>query len=136
MKMRWKLLLLLSLISISLVLATSGDDEVENVESVKSDYDEGMNLDVKVAEEEENVNEEKTEENTEDVETDNSEPPTTDEELPVVDEDIVDVDTEPIKALNSNVNGKYSNYDDYNTFNLEASDNSYDWMSEFFFNLF
>lgn len=132
MKMRWKWILLLSLISISFVLATSGDEDVENVENVKSDDNE-ENLNVKVADEEEKVNEEDTEGNTEVVVSENSEPPTVDEEPPEVDEDTVDVDTEPIKALNSNVNGKYSNYDDYNSFNLEASNTGYDWNSELLF---
>lgn len=126
--MRWKWLLLLSLISISFVLATSGEEDAESVDIVKSENNE-ENLNV-VHDEEEKVNEEETEGNT-DVVSGHSDPPTVDEEQPpVVDEDTVDVDTEPIKPLNSNVNGKYSNYDDYNSFNLDASDTGYDWNSE------
>ena len=58
MKMRWKLLLLLSLISISFVLATSEEEDVESVDIVKSDNNE-ENLNV--AHEDEKVNEEETE---------------------------------------------------------------------------
>lgn len=126
--MRWKWLLLLSLISISFVIATS-DENGDKVEIVNNDgdenYDEGS--DAKVVEDVETVNEEEkeTEPNTEE------NPPEKEEEKPEedpVDEDTVDV--EPISVQKAKNKGKYMNYDDYMTFNLDQSDSNYDWNGE------
>lgn len=131
--MRWKWLLLLSLISISFVIATS-EENGDKVEIVNNDddenYDEGS--DAKVVEEDvETVNEEEkeTEPNTEE------NPPEENEkeeeikpDVDPLDEDTVDV--EPISVQKAKDKGKYMNYDDYMTFNLDQSDSNYDWNGE------
>jgi hypothetical protein len=131
--MRWKWLLLLSLISISFVIATSDDESGDKVEIVNNDddenYDEGS--DAKVVEEEvETVNEEKeTEPNTEENQPENNEQVETKAtDLDPLDEDTVDV--EPISVQKAKDKGKYLNYDDYMTFNLDQSDSNYDWTGE------
>lgn len=133
MKMRWKWLLLLSLISISFVLATSDDGDVENINN-DDNYDENYddNTDVKVddqvkEEEEENPTEKDTEVNL----TQGTEEPSAIEQDP--DEDTVDV--EPIAVQKTKDKGKYMNYDDYMSFNLDQSDANYDWNGESLMNI-
>lgn len=123
LKMRWKWLLLLSLISISLVVATDGDDAAEQVETVNG--------------EEDNYDDEKTDESVvEETHTDDDPPPDADpseepaksepEEEPK-DEDTVDVENVQIGKQA----GKYMNYDDFmGSQAFDNSDSSYNWNGE------
>jgi hypothetical protein len=129
MKMRWKWLLLLSLISISFVLATSEDSDVENInndDNYDENYDEStdVKVDDQVKEEEEDLP--PTEIHTEETLTQRTEEPSAVEQEP--DEDTVDV--EPVAVQKAKDKGKYMNYDDYMSFNLDQSDSNYDWNGE------
>ena len=127
--MRWKWLLLLSLISISFVLVKSNDESGDKVENVNNDsyenYDEGS--DTKFVEEEaETVNVEEQEA----LPSTDENPPGDDEatEPKVNPEDEDTVDVEPISLQSGKESGKYMNYDDYQTFNLEGeNEGQYDW---------
>lgn len=117
--MRWKWLLVLSLISISLVIV-SGDDETEKVDPVDDSYDDDY---------EQKTDEVKAVEQTETVTAD-EEVPKVDEAEPPADEkepeneDTVDVDPVPIAKQK----GKYMNYDDYFVASaLDGSDDGYNW---------
>lgn len=132
--MRWKWLLLLSLISIScFVLVRSDDESGDKVETVNNDgdenYDEGADVtnveDVEPVKEEEKETEPNTEENPPEK---NVEEETKPDDVLSVDEDTVDV--EPIVVQKTKSKGKYMNYDDYMTFNLDQSDSNYDWNGE------
>lgn len=124
--MRWKWLLLLSLISISFVLATSDDGDVENINN-DDNYDDNYeeNSDVKV---DDPVEEDPTE-----IHTENDPTLATTEEPKAADQDPDEdtVDVEPIAVQNAKDKGKYMNYDDYVSFNLDQSDNNYNWNGEF-----
>lgn len=140
--MRWKWLLLLSLLSISLVSATSGESEkseTENVELIsESNSDTSVHESSKT--EDELYDEVKPEEvATNEHEHDKDEETTADESpvqalnAPVdtspaeVDEEVNEdtVDVESIKPQKTK--GKYMNYEDYVGFNLDVSDNNYNW---------
>lgn len=133
--MRWKWILLLSLISISFVIATNNEEDGDEVENVNNDYENYEDESTKTVEEEEEVetvneDEKETEPNIEE------NPPEDDEQVETkatepdpVDEDTVDV--EPISVQKAKDKGKYMNYDDYMTFNLDQSDSSYDWNGKF-----
>lgn len=123
--MRWKWLLVLSLISISLVVA-SGDGDVEKVdhEEVKDKNDDAEDdYDDQVAAAEDAK-----------AETDEPAHSVPDEEQPKMDdvdeptnEDTVDVENVPIGKQQ----GKYMNYDDYFVASaIDQSDNSYNWNGE------
>lgn len=127
-KMRWKWLLLLSLISISLVVV-NGDDEAEKVDTVNDNYDDDTVYDEKS--DDTKIDEE--------IQTDTDKPidvdpsvetevavEQTEEEQPK-DEDTVDVENVPIGKQK----GKYMNYDDYFVGNaLDGSDSNYNWNGE------
>lgn len=132
--MRWKWLLLLSLISISFVIATSDDGNDDKVENVNNDenenYDEGSDLkaveeDVETVKEEEKT---ETEPNTEENPSEDNEQVETKVDLGPLNEDSVDV--EPIAVQKGKDKGKYMNYDDYTSYNLDQSDSNYDWNGE------
>lgn len=117
MKLKW--LLLLSLISISLVVANGDDDESVKVDSVNENYDD-VNYD-------ENDDETKVVEETP-TDTSVDEDPKTDAEIPddgePTNEDAVDVEEVAIEKQK----GKYMNYDDYFVASaLDGSDSDYNW---------
>lgn len=126
--MRWKWLLVLSLISISLIVV-SGDDEVEKTDTVNDDddklvdeenYDDEKTDDVNV------VNETQTDTSTDDVGLP-SDDTVKEEEADSDNEDTVDVENVAIGKQK----GKYMNYDDYFLSSaLDGSDNSYNWNGE------
>lgn len=122
--MRWKWLLVLSLISISLVVV-SGDDDVktEKVEDVDDNYEDEKITDETVV----------TDESLTDAPADDNDLPedegkvdqVVDEQEPT-NEDTVDVDVAVEKQK-----GKYVNYDDYFVASaLDGSDSGYDWNGE------
>lgn len=118
--MRWKWLLLLSLISISLVVASGDVEKVD--EAVKDNADEDNYDD----DDQQGVVVE-TEMETDAPTHDDPSDDTVKAEDPT-NEDTVDVEDVPI----SKQQGKYMNYDDYNSFAsaMDQSDSSYDWNSK------
>jgi hypothetical protein len=117
----------LSLISISLVVASGDGDEAKNVETVNDNYDDEESEDNAVADDadetvtdapgdddEPSENVEKTEKVVDDAEENN--------------EDTVDVETAPIAKQK----GKYMAYDDYQWQSaVDISDSNYNWNGEF-----
>lgn len=123
--MRWKWLLVLSLISISLV-TVSADDEAGNDETVNGDvenYDDEKPDDQPVAVDNQVDTTSDHNQPSEDV-VDNSE---AEAAAAAVDgpsnEDTVDVENVAVGKQK----GKYMNYDDYFGSAIDASDNSYNW---------
>lgn len=125
--MRWKWLLVLSLVSISLI-AVSGDDEVKNDEEYDDEkIDEGK-TDEKV--EEETIADNAGEGDEPSVDTDP--PAAVAEDVEAENEDAVDVE----KVAIGKQQGKYMNYDDYFLSSaIDGSDTGYNWDGESFCNL-
>lgn len=120
--MRWKWLLLLSLISISLVVVSGNDDEKEG-----DNYDEDNGdtvYDDETPEESDKAEESIVEpSDTDDPQESTSEAPIHEEEESV-NEDTVDVENVPIAKQQ----GKYMSYDDYFVASaMDGSDSNYNW---------
>lgn len=116
--MRWKWLLVLSLIAISLVVV-SGDDDVEIVNKDTDNYDDDNQDEVKV--------EEDTQPDVASDPMDDAAAATEDE--PLTNEDTVDVESGTVDVAKQK--GKYMNYDDYTFMNqVDTSDSSYNWNGE------
>lgn len=119
--MRWKWLLLLSLISISLVVVSGNDGEKvdDNYENYDEENDEKP---------EEDNNEDKSMEetsNAEDPPIDSTEAP---EEEEPANEDAVDVESVAIEEQK----GKYMSYDDYFVASaVDGSDSNYNWNGKY-----
>jgi hypothetical protein len=132
--MRWKWLLLLTIIScVSLVRASddvqSDTENVEMIENGGGDDDDNNN--------EENYDDDDVQVNNNDNGDGDGDPH--EEEVnvsqnPAADvveegnEDTVDVDVQHIQEQRTK--GKYMNYDDYTGFNLDVSEFAYDWNSK------
>lgn len=128
--MRWKWLLVLSLISISLVIV-SGDDETEKVDTVNNDYDDESydekSDDTKVVEETQTDTETTDDDVDPKVETEAAIEQAEEEEP--TNEDTVDVENVAVGKQK----GKYMNYDDYFVASaLDGSDSGYNWNGEWF----
>lgn len=116
--MRWKWLLVLSLLAISLV-AVSADDDVESEDKVNDNYDE------EVEEEKDEVKDEEVAQT--DAVSDGD--PSVDTAAASDDEDTVDVDSGTVAV--GKQKGKYMNYDDYFVASaIDGSDSSYNWNGE------
>lgn len=124
--MRWKWLLVLSLIAISLVVV-SADDDVEKVDKVSDNYDEDDTGNDYAGNKDEVNNEEETQT---DVSSDPvADPAAASEDEPLTNEDSVDVDSGTVDIAKQK--GRYMNYDDYSFMNqVESSDSSYNWNGE------
>jgi hypothetical protein len=121
---------LLSLISISLVVASGDGDEAENVEAVNDNYDDGESEDDNTAAVDETLTDAPADDN------DNEEPSEgivvkevvdeEQEEEEKTNEDTVDVENVAVGKQA----GKYMNYDDYQLSSLDESDSNYNWNGE------
>jgi hypothetical protein len=125
-KMRWKWLLLLSLISISLVVVSGNDDEKEGD---NYDSDNGDTVYDDETPEEDDKEEEPIAETSEAEDPISSTEATIEQEQDLTNEDAVDVESVPIAKQK----GKYMSYDDYFVASAVdgGSDSNYNWNGEY-----